>query len=364
VTNSSPSSGGVYSLDGIEVVELAELDLDFVEEAFREGVPRNLESTSTEPAKPAELAKLELFRGVDGPELETMAARCESIHAVPGYILVAPGRINAKLFIVIEGQLRLYAPTNDKRPIGVADVGHSTGLRSALTMQAASHAVIATEISHILSIDLTALDECAKRSHSFARNYSILLASYIRGDNCLHVGARSGGASAKQPYIDELTLLHNEHWMSTMYPRLVARYILGDKPLAVTAFSIDNLEHIIKERGVGSGLRVLQTIGPWMLEQTRPTDILAIDKNRYVFAFLPDCNLDAARQLAARLKDAVRTVPISLAVGEAAAPMKITLSLGVAELPRGMKETEFLKTTEALIQKSIKLGGNWLSETL
>jgi two-component system cell cycle response regulator len=364
VTNSAPPPTGIYSLDGIEVVELAELDLDFVEEAFREGVPRTLETTSTEPAKPAELSKLELFRGLEGQELEAMAARCQSIYAVPGYVLVAPGRLNAKVFIVIEGQLRLYAPTNDKRPIGVADVGHSTGLRSALIMQSPNHAVIATEVSHILAVELPALDECAKRSHAFARNYAALLASYLRGDNCLHVGAHSTGASTRQGYIDELTLLHNEHWMSTMFPRLIARYLLGDKPLTVTAFAIDNLEQIIKERGISAGLRVLETIGRWVLEQTRPTDILAINKNRHIFAFLPDCDLTAARQLATRLKDAIQTVPISLAAGEAAASIKITLSLGIAELPRGMKENEFLSTTEALIQKSMKLGGNWLSETL
>jgi diguanylate cyclase (GGDEF)-like protein len=351
-----------YSLDGIEVVELAELDLDFVEEAFRDGTARTLDATNIEPAKSDDLAKLELFRGLSAEELAALAPRCQSINAVAGYVLLAPGRINNKLFIVIEGQLRLYAPTNDKRPIAVADVGQSTGLRSALAMQPANHAVIATEVSHILAVEIPTLDECAKRSHAFAQNYASLLASYLRGDNCLHTGTQAPGASARQGYIDELTLLHNEHWLNTMYPRLIARYTLGDKPLAVAAFAIDNLDQVIKDHGIGAGLRVLQTIGHWVIEQTRPTDILAINRQRHIFAFLPDCNLDAARQLASRLKELVTKV--SVAITNVAKPITVTLSFGIVELPRGMNDKDFLVKAEALIQKSSKLGGNWLSESL
>lgn len=363
MTSVSPPPGGL-SLDGIEVVELWEIDLDFaVEEAFRQGTPPIIESTHTEPAKPDELTKLELFRGVGMQDLGVCAAGCQSIHAVPGYVLLAPGRLNTKVFFVLDGQLRVYAPTNDKRPMAVVDVGHSTGLRPALVGQPANHAVVATEVSHILAIDRNALDECAKRSHPMARNYAALLESYIRGDNCLQVGAHAGGA-ARQGQVDELTLLHNQHWLDTVFPRLLGRYRLGGKSLAVTAFAIDKLDAIIKEHGIAVGLRVLQAIGHWILDHTRPTDILAISKNRHIFAFLPECDLAAARQLGGRLKTLIQSVPIALAPGQPSAPITLTLSLGAAEFETGMKENEFLDKIEALIEKSITLGGNWLSDKL
>ena len=77
------------SADGIEVVELAELDLDFVEDAFREGAAQTLEATKTEPANPDDVAKLALFQGLAAEELKTLATLCQSIHAVPGYVLMA-----------------------------------------------------------------------------------------------------------------------------------------------------------------------------------------------------------------------------------------------------------------------------------
>ena|GEM_PF-3809171 len=363
MTNSPPPPGNM--LDGIEVVELSEVDLDFaIEEMFGQGAVRSLETTSTELADVEEVRALELFRGLSKDELGKLATCCQSIQAVPGYVLVTPGRINTKVFFVVEGQLRAYAPTNDRRPVALVDVGHSTGLRSALTLQPSEHAVIATEISDVLAIEVAVLDELSKRVHSFASNYTALLASYVRGDNCLYVGARSPRNETRQGYVDELTLLHNQHWLTTMLPRLVARFRLVDKPLAVVAFAIDGLNQIAKEHGTASGLHVLQVLGLWMLDQTRPTDILAINKSGHVFAFLPDCDLDAAHLLADRLKTAIQAVTISLASPKAPQPIAVTLSVGIAALEKGMKETDFVSKAEALIRKSIKLGGNQLSDTL
>lgn len=367
MTNPQTPPGGGYIVDGIEVVELSDIDGDFVKEVFQPGTPPptpTLEATTIEPAKPENLAQLEFFRGLDGKELETIATQCQSIHAVPGTVLLAPGRLNNKVFFVIEGQMRLYLPTGDKRPIAVADVGQSTGARPALVQQPVNHSVVATEISHILTVELPALDECAKRSHIFARRYADLLASYIRNDNCLHVGTHASSGTTRQGYIDQLTLLHNEHWLNTVLPRLVARYGLGDKPLSVTGFAIDNLDQITKKYGVAAGLRVLEIVGHWVLDQTRPTDLVAINKNRRILVFLPDYDLNAARQLANRLKTLVDALPISLPVGEKSAQKKVTLSFGIVQLELGMKETQLLNKTEALIDKSIRLGGDCTSDSL
>jgi two-component system, cell cycle response regulator len=353
--------------DGIEVVELEEVDLDFaVEEAFRQGAAQALESTRTESATPEDLAGLELFSGVEQNELVAIAARSQSILAIPGYVLLPPGRLNTKVFFVLEGQLRLYPPTNDKRPVALVDVGHSIGLRSALAMQPSEHAVIATEVSHVVAVDVVKLNELGKRVHAFARSYADLQASYLRGDNCLYVGAHVPGATVRQGYIDELTLLHNQYWLDTMFSRLVARYRLSNKQLVVIAFAVDKHDEIVKQHGIAAGLRVLETVGHWTLDQMRPTDILAIDKNRHILAFVPECDFETARQIGGRLKTQIKSVPILITPDNAPTPttITITLSVGFAMLEQGMKEDEFLNKANALIQKSTRLGGDWLSERL
>jgi two-component system cell cycle response regulator len=351
-------------LEGIEVVELSEIDLDFsIEEMFQQGAPRTLEATTTELASPEELAALDLFRGLANGDLGVLAAHCQSIQAIPGYVLLAPGRLNTRIYSVVEGQLRLYAPTGEKRPLALVDVGHSTGLQSALSVQPVEHAVIATEISNIISIDVATLEEFSKRHHAFALNYMALLASYVRGDNCLRVGANAPGGATRQGYVDELTLLHNQHWLNTMLPRLVARFRMVDKPLALVVLAVDKLDQLVKEHGIGAGLRVLEAVGHWALDQTRPVDILAVDKNRYIYAFLPDCDLDAARHLAGRLKNLIAQLQIPLAL-ENTRPIGVTLSFGIATLEKRMREADLMRQAEALIRNAIGLGGNQLVDSL
>ena len=366
MTNRSlPPSDSGLSLDGIEVVELSEVDLEFaVEELFgRKAAPAiklDLDSTRSEPATTNDLRAVEFFRGLDNKDLDSLAPRCQSIYTVPGYVLLAPERINNKIFFVIDGQLRLYAKTGDKRPISIADVGHSTGLRSALVMQPVNHAVIATEASHVLAIDHPVLAEYVKRSHVVARNYAALLESYVRGDNCLNIGGRPPGTATRPSYVDELTLLHNQQWLETIYPRLVGRCRLSNSPLAVVGLAIDKLDEIIKGNGIGPGLRVLETVGHWILDQTRPTDLLAVSESRYIYVFLPDGDMNAARQLADRLKIQARVLPIRLAPDKP--PMTITLSLGIAALGTGMRDKEFLVHTDARIRASIKAGGDCITD--
>ena len=361
MSSSTVPPNGSLSVEGIEVEELSDIDLEFVQEAFRHGQRSTPESTITEPARPEELKRLEMFQALDDAELAAMARKCESIHAAPGYVLHPPGKNSTKVYFVLEGQLRLYSPTREKRPIAIVDVGQSTGLRQALLGHPANHSMIATEISKVLAIELAVLEDGARRSHAFARHYAALLAGYVRSDNCLHVGLRASADGNRPGLIDELTLLHNQHWLDTVLPRLVARSQLAGKPLAVVAFAIDKLEQISQRNGVAASARVLAQLGHWLLDQTRPTDLLAINRDQRILAFLPDSDLDGARQLAERLKEAVQALAVSPAPDQPPAPKCVTLSLGVAELEEGMKEQALLARAQALIERSLKQGGNCVS---
>lgn len=344
-----------YVVEGIEVVELSDIDAEFTfDDTVRQGPAPTLDATVTAPAKPEELSRLALFNGAGNQELELLAPQCQSIRAIPGYVLVSSGRLNSKTFFVLEGQLRVYPQNNDKRPIAIADVGQSTGLRTALLSHPANHSVIATEVSHLIAIELTALEESAKRSHVVARNYAELLASYIRSDNCLHVGLRAAGSTAREGYVDPLTLLHNEHWLATVLPRLVARCQLANKPLAVTAFAINELDALTKKHDTATALHVLQAVCHWLLDVTRPTDLLAVNNHRHLFAFLPDGDLQTAEQLAERLKHAGTTLRVPPAPGSSTGPIAVSFSLVAIELEKGMKDKELLTKAEALIQKSIQ----------
>ncbi len=344
--------------DNPEVVDLSEIDLDFaVEEAFRQEAPKVIRPIVSVPAEPGNLAGLELFRGLSDEELAALAPQCQSARVVPGYVLYPTGRFNTRLYIVIEGQMRLYKAGGEKRPCGVVDIGQSCGLSSALTMQPAEHSLIATEETHLLVIELAAINKFTAHSHVFAQNYAALMASYAKGDHCLQLGGRAPAPARSDGYVDQTTLLHNQHWLDTMFPRIVDRCRMAGHPVSLVAMRVDGLDAIDKEAGVVLSPYLLEAVGQIMVENSRPTDLHVIDRDRRLFVVLPDSDLDAARILANRLRERVKTL-----TAEDLPIPPITLSIGIVTLAEEESGNGLLARADTLIQKSVNAGGNWLNE--
>ena len=68
--------------------------------------------------------------------------------------------------------------------------------------------------------------------------------------------------------------------------------------------------------------------------------------------------------MAERVKTEIKTLSIPIASPKAPGPVTITVSFGVVVLDEGMKDNDIMDKAEALIQKSMNLGGDQLSETL
>lgn len=344
--------------DLCEVVDLAEIDLDFVvEEAFRQDPPKAIHPIVSVPATPDDLATVELFRGLSGPELAEIAPQCLSSRVIPGYVLYPAGRYNTRLYCVLEGQLRLYVTDGSKRPRGIVDIGQSCGLSSALSMQAADHSLIATEETHLVAIDIAVINKFTARSHAFAQNYAALMANYAKGDHCLQLNAQGKLPAKRHGYIDETTLLHNQHWLDAMFPRIVERCRISGEPLSLVALQVDRLTELDREAGVVLSPYLLEAIGQTMVAHSRPTDLHVIDRHRRLLVVLPDSDLDGARVLATRLREQVKT----LAAEDLPLPA-VTLSIGIVSLRPDESGEALLARAEALIQKSTRAGGNWLNE--
>lgn len=339
-----------------EVVDLAEIDLDFaVEEAFRQEAPKTIRPSVSMPAEPAHMKELALFSGLSDEELVKLAPQCQAVHVIPGFVLYPLGRINTRLYLVVEGQLRTYLKDGSKRPSGIVDIGQSCGLASALNMQPTEHALIATETSLLLVIEAAMLEKMTKASHAFASNYTSLMASYAKGDHCLRLDRRGVVPLKRDGYIDPDTLLHNQHWLDTMLPRIVERSWKSGKPLSMVMMKVDRMLEIDREAGVVLSRYILEALGKIMMEYSRPTDLHAIDLHQRLLVVLPDSDLDGARTLATRL----RIQTNNLKSDDLELP-PVTLSAAIVTLEDGETDKALLERAGNLILKSSKAGGNWL----
>lgn len=347
-----------------EVVDLAAIDLDFAGDEARH---TNLASAkaaggiATGKAAAVDLAKLELFRGVGDAELAAFSAAASITTAAPGCVLQGAGKNVERVFFVVAGELRLYGDVHEKRSRGIVDAGQSVGLSWALLRQPSEVSIVATERARVLELTLSQLDEFARRSHTFACNYNGLLASYLRGDNCLNAGARALAAlHQRQGYTDELTLLHNQRWLDAMLPRLLSRNRFDKAPLTLTMFWVDHLEKIEQEFGTVAAEQVLAAVGQLMLDLARTTDLLVFDVSRHFVGILPNTTIEGATIFCRRVQDRIRSLKVDITENQSLP--SLTLSCGAVQRVGDESSEQLLTGVAALVQRSIDRGGNFLSE--
>lgn len=349
---------------GGDIVDLAQIDLDF---AGDEG--RHTDATTVSAgggmveaaASASDLAKIELFRGVTESALAAFTAETRVMQAAPGSVLQNAGQLSDTIFVVIEGELRMYAGFEEKRPRGIVDAGQSVGLSWALTRQPLEVAIVATEASRVLELRLPQLEAFARRSHAFACNLNALYAAYLRGDNCLNVGARALAAlHQRRGYTDELTQLHNERWLNTMLPRLLGRSRFDRAPLTIAMLAIDKFDDINHEFGTIAGEQILAAVGQLLLDVARTTDLLACDDKRRFLAILPNTPLDGGRRFCQRLREEVRQLRIG-ALDDEPLPA-LTLSCGIVQLEDDASAPALLAQLAARVRQSAEGGGDALSE--
>lgn len=346
-----------------DVVDLAEIDLDFAGDEARHTDARSVGAAGgvvTASASVADLARVDLFRGASDTDLAEFAWQARVITAAPGSVLQPAGRRSDRIFFVMTGELRMYGDFHEKRPRGIVDAGQSVGLSWALTCQPMDIAIVATEVSRVLEVRLPQLDTFSRRSHAVACNVNALYAAYLRGDNCLNVGARALAAlHHRQGYTDELTQLHNEHWLKTMLPRLLGRKKFERTPLTVAMLSIDRFDDINHEFGTIAGEQILAAVAQLLLDLARTTDLLACDNNRRFVAILPNTTLDGARTFCQRALDRARSLRVGAAEDQ---PLPaLTLSCGVVQFSGDLGAVELTTRLNALVRRSIQNGGDRLS---
>jgi diguanylate cyclase (GGDEF)-like protein len=346
-----------------ETVDLAEIDLDFAGDETRHTdatTVRAAGGVAVTATAATDLARLDLFRGVSKADLATFAAQTRVIQAAPGSVLQAAGQTGDRVFVVIAGELRMYADFREKRPRGIVDAGQSVGLHWALLQQPTEVAIVATEVARVLELRLPQLEEFARRSHALACNLNALYAAYLRGDNCLNVGARALAAlHHRRGYTDELTQLHNERWLTAMLPRLLGRTRFDRAPLTIAMLAVDRLDKIDHEFGTIAAEQMLAAVGQLLLDTTRTTDLLACDDNRRFVAILPNTTLDDGRMLCERLLEEARVLRIG-APDDRPLPA-LTLSCGLVPFETTKSAPQLLEGASALVQRSIEDGGDTLN---
>jgi two-component system, cell cycle response regulator len=156
----------------------------------------------------------------------------------------------------------------------------------------------------------------------------------------------------EQSLVDRLTGAFNLHYFEAHAPRLAARCRVARRPVAVLMIDVDNLKQINDARGHAAGNHALRGVVNRATSALRPSDLVARMGGDEFVVVMPETDLDAALQIAERLRGRIGDTPVE--------GTTVTVSIGIsASGPDGEGELEAtLQRADAVLYEAKRTGGN------
>lgn len=154
---------------------------------------------------------------------------------------------------------------------------------------------------------------------------------------------------------DALTDLYNRRHFIELADNEIARAIRHARPLSLCILDVDLFKPVNDKYGHIAGDEVLRQIASLLRQQARTDDIAARIGGEEFALLLPECDAEAARVSADRLREAVATAVFSPG-GE---PQHITISIGIAAIAAGRDgRPALMAAADAALYRAKRLGRN------
>ena len=322
------------------------------------GIVGDGNSAKREDVNPEELADVELFKDANIKDIEPFLASCFVLVLKGGQKLLDVGQLNSRVYFLVEGQLRLFDSAANNKAFGLVDIGQSAGMLSAVEQKPSPEAIIASEDSRVLAVELNTLVAMSSKSREVAHNLSVSLIKCIRGEHYIAYDGSAGTNVGRISYVDELTGLHNNRWLKRIMPRLIMRHSKDQKPLSLIMCDIDKFKTFNEDFGESLENQALSTVAQLMMENARPTDMIVRYELDVFLLLLPDTDLTGAKQLATRIQEVVSKADIIIP-NECVLP-PVTMSFGVTQLKGFVSDEIIISEAKIVLEDAKKHGGNWV----
>jgi diguanylate cyclase (GGDEF)-like protein len=286
----------------------------------------------SQPETRAALAENRLFQETDLVLVADLLDSCARHRLMPGDTLIEAGARNNTLYLVLAGELRIYAGGRGLPANAILGTGDCVGEMSFIDGERSSALVLAASPSELLAIPHERMWEIIDRVPVVARNLLAIMAGRMRNNNITLVTTQSRTLEfEKASSVDTLTGLHNRRWIDNAFMRLIRRCRQDDLPLCLVLADIDQLSRINHRNGHLTGDSAIRRIARCLAESLRPQDLVGRSGGDEFAILLPQTKLPVAQGIADRLRALV--VEAAILISPSREPL--TISCGIVVVHPG-----------------------------
>ena len=299
--------------------------------------------TSQRQADLQHVMHMRLFQNVAASNLSQLLKGFRTCELEAGEILLSPFKRNQYLYLLLEGQLKVYLGSLDNQAASTLEVGECAGEVSFIDNQPPSAYVVATTASVVLRLHRKALLTLFSQSPQLMQNLLELLCQRVRQSN-------QGILDSEQhANIDTLTGCFNRRWLEHVYQRESTRCAYNAQPLCMLMLDVDHFKPYNDQHGHLAGDYALCLVAHTLRQQLRLKDSLARYGGEEFVILLPGIDDQEGRRIGQRLRESLEQVPsfyspIGILPG-------VTASIGLAQMQsRDSLEGLIARADKALYQ--------------
>jgi diguanylate cyclase (GGDEF)-like protein len=297
------------------------------------------------------LEQARLFANITLESVQHLLVRCDRLNLERGEHLLEAGAANSNLYLILDGELRVYLTDRNLPAQAVLGAGDCVGEMSLLDGQAASALVLAAKDSKLIAVPHEVLWSLVDCSHGVARNLLAILSGRMRDSNQALVALQNRSLEFEEAAaVDPLTWIHSRRWMLEAFPRAMARCERDKAPLSLVIADIDLFKNFNERFGYLAGDAVLRRMARRLADGLRAQDLIARSGGEEFVILLPNSSLEQALPIAERLRELV-AIGCGLPTDQG-----VTLSCGVARMLPGESLDELISRADAALRRAKENG--------
>jgi diguanylate cyclase (GGDEF)-like protein len=293
-----------------------------------------------------------LFQNVATNSLQKLLEEFRACELEAGEILLSPFNRNQHLYVLLEGELKVYLGSLDNQAVSTLLPGDCAGEISFIDNDRPSAYVVATRPSLILRLHRESLVKLFEQSPELMQNLLELLCDRVRQGNRIILD------SEQSANLDTLTGCFNRRWLEHVYERESTRCAFNGQPLCMLMLDVDHFKAYNDQHGHLAGDYALCLVAHTLRNQLRPKDSMVRYGGEEFVILLPEIEAGEARSIGERLRLSLEQVtsfysPVGVLPG-------LTVSIGLAQMQPKDGLEGLIARADAALYKAKQQGRNRL----